>query len=430
MPSKALLRPVHALDEARSVGGAEQAVTGRLDVGAVFARRDSFTHNWDDSSQVEWAKGAGITVMRGHGRLVGTKQVEIAPAGGGKAGLGQLVTARHAVVVATGSDAAVPAVPGLREPGVWTSREATSAREVPGRLVVMGGGVVGCELAQVFAALGSRVTIVEKGPRLLPGVEEVVSDLLAEAMKTRGVDVITGRSVERVAKDDAGRYSVAIDGGDLVEGDRLLVAVGRVPRTHDLGLELVGLRSGEWLEVDDSLLVRGVEGDWLYAAGDVNHRALLTHQGKYQARACGDAIVARAKGGFTLQRWGKFVATADHCCVPQVIFTDPEIGAVGLTEQKAKEAGVRARAVDYPLGSVAGAALYADGYRGHARIVVDEDRRVIVGATFAGPGAGELVHAATIAVVGEVPLDRLWHAVPSYPTISEAWLCLLEAYGL
>jgi dihydrolipoamide dehydrogenase len=157
---------------------------------------------------------------------------------------------------------------------------------------------------------------------------------------------------------------------------------------------------------------------------------MLTHQGKYQARICGDAIAARVKGGLDPSPWGKHNATADHRAVPQVIFTDPEVGAAGLTEAQARHAGLNVRVVDYPLGHVAGAALFADDYRGHARMVVDEDRRVVVGVTFVGPAAGELVHSATVAIAGEVPVERLWHAVPAYPTISEVWLRLLEAYGL
>ncbi|HET9059752.1 MAG TPA: NAD(P)/FAD-dependent oxidoreductase [Acidimicrobiales bacterium] len=443
MPSKAMLRPVHALAEARSVEGASQAVTGRIDAQAVLRRRDSFTHAWDDSSQVQWAQGAGITLLRGRGRLVGEKCVEVlarAAAAGHSGGAGessgqgqqqrQVLKARSAVVIATGSDAAMPPVPGLAESAPWTSRDATSAKEVPGRLVVMGGGVVGCEMAQVFGALGSEVTIVERGPRLVPGVEERASEMLARSMQARGITVMTGCSVQSVEGGEPSGYSVGLGPAGSLQADRLLVAVGRVPRTGDIGLSTVGLTDGDWLHVDDSLLVQGVSGQWLYAAGDVNHRALLTHQGKYQARACGDAIVARAKGSFSAQDWGKCSATADHRCVPQVIFTDPEISAVGLTEAAARQAGISVKAVEYEMGNVAGAALYADGYEGWAKMVVDQDRHVVVGATFVGSGAGELVHAATIAVVGEVPLERLWHAVPSYPTISEVWLRLLESYGL
>ena len=217
----------------------------------------------------------------------------------------------------------------------------------------------------------------------------------------------------------------------MVEADELLVATGRRPATSDLGLETVGLTPGDWLEVDDTGLVAGVDGGWLYATGDVTHEVLLTHVGKYQGRACGDAIVARARGdlGPEAAAWGPYAATARHRAVPQVVYTRPEVAAVGLTEAAARAQGVRGRAVRIAI-DVEGAVLHADGYEGTAQIVVDEDRRVIVGATFVGPDVGELLHAATIAVVGEVPLDRLWHAVPAFPSMSEVWLRLLEAYGL
>jgi dihydrolipoamide dehydrogenase len=168
----------------------------------------------------------------------------------------------------------------------------------------------------------------------------------------------------------------------------------------------------------------------LYSAGDCNHRALLTHMGKYQARACGDAIAARAKG-LTVDGapWSRYAATADHAAVPQVVFTTPEVAAVGLTEKQAREAGLPVKVAEYEIGNVAGAAVYADGYSGHAKIVVDSDREVIVGVSMVGPVVGEMLHAATVMVVGEVPLARLWHAVPSYPTICEVWLRLLETYG-
>lgn len=424
MPSKALLRPIHAVHDAQRVEGARQAVTGVPDVAAVFARRDSFTSHWDDKGQVEWLHGAHIDLVRGHGRLAGPRRVEVTGPDGTLT-----LSARHAVVVSTGSDAAVPPVPGLAEAQPWTSRQATSAQKVPGRLLVMGGGVVGCEMAQVFAGLGAKVTVIEQLDRLLGLIEPVAGQLVAEAMTAAGIDVRLGTAVSEVSRAGPGEVTVKL-GESTLSGDEILVATGRKPRTADIGLETVGLRPGSWLEVDDSLMVQGVDGGWLYATGDVNHRALLTHQGKYQARACGDTIVARSRGTYDPAPWGRYSATADHGAVPQVVFTDPEVGSVGLTEQKARDAGLNVRAVDYPMGDVAGASLYADGYKGHARLVVDEDRHVLVGATFVGPGAGELVHAATIALVGEVPLDRLWHAVPSYPTISEVWLRLLEAYGL
>jgi dihydrolipoamide dehydrogenase len=182
------------------------------------------------------------------------------------------------------------------------------------------------------------------------------------------------------------------------------------------------------MDVDDTMQVKGF--DWLYACGDVNHRALLTHQGKYQARAAGDVIAARALGtGVHDNRFGKHAATADHEMVPQVTFSDPEVASVGLTAAAAENAGYDIRVVDYNLGWVAGATVQADGYEGQARMVVDEKRKVILGVTFVGQDVSELLHAATTAIVGEVPIDRLWHAVPAYPTMNEIWLRLLETYG-
>jgi pyruvate/2-oxoglutarate dehydrogenase complex dihydrolipoamide dehydrogenase (E3) component len=425
MPSKALIRPIQALSEAGSVRGALSA-PGSLDVAAVLARRDSFASHWDDSGQVQWLDSAGITLVRGHGRLAGARRVAVGSA---------MYRARHAVVVSTGSAAAVPPVAGLDAARPWTSRDATSAVAAPSRLIVLGGGVVGCEMAQAWAALGSSVTLVERGSHLLPGHEPFAGELVAERMGEQGISVVLGRTCVAVARSEAG-VRIELDDGTALTGDEVLLATGRRPRTDDIGLETVGLPPGSWLDVDDTLAVQGVppeageadEPPWLYAAGDVNHRALLTHQGKYQARVCGDVIVARAAGR-PLDS-SSLAATADHSAVPAVVFTDPEVAGVGLTSAAAStRAGLTARVVSIDL-AVAGSSLYADGYRGRAAIVVDEEREVIVGATFVGPGVAELLHSATIAIVGEVPLTRLWHAVPSYPTISEVWLRLLEAYGL
>jgi pyruvate/2-oxoglutarate dehydrogenase complex dihydrolipoamide dehydrogenase (E3) component len=210
--------------------------------------------------------------------------------------------------------------------------------------------------------------------------------------------------------------TVTLDDGTTRVADELLVAAGRTFHTDDLGLESVGLTGGGPLEVDDRLRVTAVPGGWLYAAGDVNGRALLTHQGKYQARLVGDIVAGRDRS-----------AWADHRAVPQVVFTDPEIAAVGLTERQARERGIDVKVVTYGTGSVAGGALVAADPRGQAQLVLDQARRVVVGATFVGPQVGEMLHAATIAVVGEVPIDTLWHAVPAFPTVSEVWLRLLEA---
>lgn len=425
MPSKALLRPVAALAGARAVAGSREAVRGGLDAAAVLARRDSFTSHWKDDGQVEWLRGAGIDLVRGHGRLSGERTVTVTVPDGGE----RVLTARHAVAVCTGTRALLPGgVPGLAGARPWTSREATAAKEVPGRLVVVGGGVVGVEMATAWRALGSEVVLLVRGGGLLPRMEPFAGELVADGLREAGVDVRTGTSVASVERPAAdGPVTVVLDGGERLTADEVLYATGRSPRTEDIGLETVGLEPGSWLETDDGCVVRGVPGGWLYAAGDVNHRALLTHQGKYQARIAGNAIGALAKGQpLDTGRWGAHVASADTAGAPQVVFTEPEAAAVGLSLAEARRAGLRVKAVDHELGQVAGASLYADGYRGRARVVFDLDRGLLVGATFVGPGVAELLHSATVAVVGEVPIDRLWHAVPAYPTMSEVWLRLLE----
>ncbi|MET8508678.1 NAD(P)/FAD-dependent oxidoreductase [Streptomyces sp. NPDC004787] len=428
MPSKALLRPGIVRSEARRVAGLRTHAYGPLDAQDVLAHRDKVVSHWQDDGQVSWVRSVGADLYRGQGRLAGPRRVTVE----GPEGDRHVLTARHAVAVCTGSRAVLPDLPGLAGARPWTSREATSAERVPGRLVVVGGGVVGVEMATAWQALGAHVTLLVRGDRLLPRMEPFAGEHVAAALAERGADIRTGTSVSAVVRDgSSGPVTVVLDGGDHVEGDEVLFATGRRPRTEDIGLETIGLEPGSWLAVDDSLRVDG--HDWLYAVGDVNHRALLTHQGKYQARIAGAAIAARAEDGADADAtdgtpWGPHRATADHAAVPQVVFTDPEAAAVGLSLAEAREAGHRVRAVDLDLSGVAGAGLYAQGYKGHARMVVDLDREVVLGVTFVGPGVGELLHSATIAVAGEVPLSRLWHAVPAYPTISEAWLRLLEAY--
>lgn len=250
-----------------------------------------------------------------------------------------------------------------------------------------------------------------------------------------GVTVELGVGVTAAHLNENGATMLSLADGTELETDQVFLAAGRGPNTKDLGLSQVGLTPGTWLPVNDTMQVlddsgNPLTGGWLYAVGDVNHRALLTRQGKYQARAAGDAIVARATGqAVGSDPWSWHTATADTRAVPQVILTDPEVAAVGLTAAQAEQDGYRTRVVDYNIGSLAGAALHADGYTGYARMVVDEDRQVILGMTFVGPDVAELLHAATIAIVGEIPLRRLWHAVPAFPTISEVWLRLLEGYG-
>jgi dihydrolipoamide dehydrogenase len=406
MPSKALLRPAEAVDEARRLPGAAEAVTGELDVGAVLRRRDEVIHDLDDSSQVPWLEERGVEVVRGHGRLTGERTVSV--------GDDELV-ARRAVVVATGSEPLIPPIEGLREAEPWTNRESTTTKTIPARLLILGGGVVGVEMAQAFATLGSKVTLVEGGERILPREEEFAAQQVHESLEGRDVQIITGVKATAVRRN--GDVTMELEDHEPVTGDEILVAVGRRVATGDLGLEAVGLEPGKPVEVSDTM--QSTAHDWLYAIGDVNGRVLLTHMGKYQGRIAADHIL------------GKDVELrSDGAQSPRVIFTDPQVAAVGHTEDTAREAGLDVKIVEVPSGANAGGSFYGRGAPGTARILVDERRGVIVGATLTGPDIGDFLHAATIAVIGEVPLTRLWHAVPSFPTRSELWLRLLERYGL
>ncbi|MCW0213026.1 MAG: NAD(P)/FAD-dependent oxidoreductase [Pseudonocardia sp.] len=419
VPSKALLRTPNAVAAARRLPG----VKADFDPTAVLARRDWFVGDYDDSSQADWVDGAGITLVRGWGRLAGERTVVVDTGDGGRT-----LTARHAVVVATGSTPTTPPIPGIDTVRTWGSRNATGAKEIPPRLGVLGGGVVGVEMAQAFARLGSRVTLVVRGERLLASLEPTAGERVAEAFREDGIDVRLGRSIDSVAAVPGSEALALTLGDSTVEVDELLLATGRKPNSADIGVDTVGLEPGTALTTDDSGLVEGVGGGWLYATGDVAGKALLTHMGKYEARITAAAIAARAAGRpVDTGPWGEHAATADHVAVPQVVFTDPEVAHVGRTAGQARAAGVDVRTVEIDI-AVAGSSLHADGYSGAAVMVVDTTREVLVGVTFVGQDVSELLHSATVAVVGEVPLGRLWHAVPSFPTISEVWLRLLEAY--
>ncbi|WP_166981233.1 dihydrolipoyl dehydrogenase family protein [Paramicrobacterium fandaimingii] len=420
IPSKALLRSGDARRAALAVDGAAQAVTRGLDVARVLARRDAFTGKGDDAGQVSWLEGAGVDLVRGQARLVAERTVEVERPEGT-----QTLTARVAVAVCTGSEPTVPPIPGIDEIDVWTSREATIAEDIPASLVVVGGGVVAAELATAFASLGSTVTVVARSG-LLSGHEPIAGEAVTKRFRADGIDVLVA-DVDSVSAAGDGAQ-VRLSTGQTVNADRVLVATGRTPRTSDVGIDTVGLTPGEWVDVDETMLVRGVPGEWLYAVGDLNHRSLLTHQGKYQARAAAAAIAARAAGDVPdTHPWADATATADHDAVPSVVFSSPQVAMVGMTETAAMDAGRPVRTIDIALGSVAGGALHADGYEGTFRAVVDTERNVVIGVTLVGDDVAELLHAATIAVVGEVPLHRLWHAVPAFPTMSEAWLRMLEA---
>jgi pyruvate/2-oxoglutarate dehydrogenase complex dihydrolipoamide dehydrogenase (E3) component len=417
IPSKTLIRPGDVLAAARRVPGAAEAVTGQLDTAAAFAQRDYMTSSWSDQGALGWVEDEGIELVRGSGRLAGERTVEVELRKGGR----RTLTARRAVVLATGSAPQLPPVPGLAEARPWDNRDATSAKSVPGRLVVLGGGPVGCELAQAFRRLGSReVTVVVRGGRLLAREEPFASDEVRAAFEAEGIVVRTGTEVAAVRRDQpGGEVTVTLGDGPELVADELLVAAGRRPRTGDVGLDTVGLEPGVPARVDRRLRVEGVGGGWLFAVGDCNGLAPLTHMGKYQGRLAGDVILGREAED-----------VADHGVVPRVTFTDPQVCAVGPTEAEARRSGVDVRVVTTATGGVPGAYIQGNGIDGTSQLLVDQARRVVIGATFTGPGTQELLHSATVAVAGQVPLDRLWHAVPSFPTVSEVWLRLLEAYGL
>jgi pyruvate/2-oxoglutarate dehydrogenase complex dihydrolipoamide dehydrogenase (E3) component len=406
MPSKALLRPGQVLAEARRVRGAAEAVDG-LDVQATLERRDEIIHNLDDSVQVPWLEDRDIALVRGHGRLTGERTMQVGD---------ETLTARRAIVIATGTEPAIPPIPGLREAHPWTNREAVTTHDVPSSLVVLGGGTVGVEMADAYASFGTQVTVIEAGPRVLAREEPFAGDEVCAGLAEAGVLVRADTSATAVSRED-GRVTVELDDGSSVSAEEILVAVGRRTLSAELGVESFGIEPGRPIEVDDSLRVPG--HDWLYVIGDANGRVLLTHMGKYQGRLAADRILGR-----------EAPLRSDGALSPRVTFTDPQVAAVGHTLASAQEAGIEARAVDVPTSGNAGGSFVGHGALGTARIVVDERRRVIVGATFTGPEINEALHAATIAVVAEVALDDLWHAVPCFPTRSELWLKLLEAYGL
>jgi pyruvate/2-oxoglutarate dehydrogenase complex dihydrolipoamide dehydrogenase (E3) component len=403
MPSKALLRPGELLAETRRTPGVREALASGIDVGAALSRRDEVIHDLDDSAQMPWLEERGVELVRGHGRLDGERRVRVGS---------DVLAARRAVVVATGTSAAMPPIDGLEEVAAWSNREVTTAKQAPESMIVLGGGPVGCEMAQAWASFGTDVALVESDERVLPSMEEFAGKQVADALRGGGVDLRLGEKAV-AARREGGLVRLELENGELLEAEQILVGVGRRPNTGELGLESVGLEPGESVEVDSRLRAGGRE--WLYAIGDVNGRALLTHAGKYQARIAADVIC-----GTDAEAW------ADQPYPPQVVFTDPQVAAVGHTLETAREAGIDARAADTETSATAGASFFGRETPGTTRLVIDDARSVIVGATFVGFETAEFLQAATIAITGEVPLERLRHAIPVFPSRSEIWLDLVE----
>jgi pyruvate/2-oxoglutarate dehydrogenase complex dihydrolipoamide dehydrogenase (E3) component len=407
MPSKALLRPAGVLAEAMRIPGVP---TGHeeLEPQAVLDRRDEVIHDRDDSGQLPWLEERGIDLFRGEARFEGERRV----AAGDEA-----LVAERAIVVATGSKAAMPPIDGLEHVRAWNNRDATTAKQAPASMIVLGGGPVGSELAQAWASLGTKVTLIEGGTRLLPREEPFAGEEVADSLRGRfGVDIRTGSELEGVEAAGPGVIAT-LESGAMAEAEELLVAVGRVPHTADLNLRAAGVEPDEhgFLEVDDRMRVG--DRDWLYAIGDVNGRALFTHIGKYHAWVASENLLGR-----------EAVARADGLGSPRVTFTEPQVAAVGKTLEQARDAGIEARAIDVPTDGTPGASFQGKGTGGTSRIVVDEARETVVGATFTGFETADFLQAATIAIVAEVPLSKLRHAVAPYPSRSEVWLKLLEKH--
>jgi len=404
MPSKALLRPAEARAEALRIPGLGPGVRAPIEPGPVLARRDEVVHRLDDSTKLGWLRARDITLVRGRGRIAGERCVRVGE---------RTLHARRAVAVAVGSAPALPAIDGLDAVVPWTSREAVLAERVPPTLVVLGGGAVGVELAAAFASLGSEVALLEARDRLLAAEEEFAGDEVADALRQRGVDVRLGVEVRSVRREQ-GEVRARLGNGELVRGAEFLVAAGRRPLTDDLGLDSVGLEPGEFIGVDHAWRACGL--DWLIAVGDVNGTALLTGEAKRQAREAAAVIAGERPSG-----------ASGGSPPPRVVFSDPQVAAVGHTLASAREQGLDAHAYDAPSAGSAGASFHGRETAGTSRIVVDEARGLLVGATFVGFEVAEWLHAATIAIVGAVPVERLWDAVPAFPTRSEVWLALLGA---
>jgi dihydrolipoamide dehydrogenase len=410
MPSKALLRPYEALAEARRVPGAREAAAGALDVPAVLRGRDEVIEHFNDSGLVAWLEDRGVVLFRGRGRLAGRRRVIVGD---------HELEARRAVILAAGSAPLLPPIDGLDDrDGVWTNREATTTTEIPRRLVIIGGGPVGVEMAQAFQTFGSQVTLLEGERRLLPLEEEFACAQVTTGLEAFGVDVRAGTKAERISHSQ-GTVTVTTTDGAVADGDVLLVALGRKLSTDGLGLETVDLAPGDIADVDAQMRVAGAA--WLYAIGDVNGRSLQTHMGKYQARLAADSILGDDHG---------LAHGADGALAPRVIFTDPQIAAVGHTTDTARQAGLDVATYDTETSGNLGGLVYDRHAPGTARFLVDRERRILVGCTIVGPDVADFLHAATIAVVGELPLERLRHAVPPFPTRSELWLALLEQAGV
>jgi pyruvate/2-oxoglutarate dehydrogenase complex dihydrolipoamide dehydrogenase (E3) component len=398
VPTKMMVRASDALGEARRIDGLAGTVDDvRPDWSPVARRiRDEATDDWDDRVAVKRLTDAGGTFVRGHGQLVSPTEVDVGE---------QRYRARRGIVVATGSTAAVPGVDGLGDVDYWTNHQFVEAEELPESLLVLGGGAIGCELSQVAARFGVRVTVVEAADRLLAMEEPAASDVVARALRADGIDVRVGVSARRVAGDGPGGSArVHLSDGSTVETDRVLVATGRRVDVHAVGLDALGLdgldENARAVPVDE--WCRVTDGVW--AIGDVTGKGAFTHISMYQA----DVVVrdVLGQGG----------SPADYEAVPRVTFTDPEVGAVGLTEALARERYEQVRVGTSTVASSARGWIHGPGNAGFITVVEDAGRGVLVGATSAGPAGGEVLGLLTLAVHAQVPVSTLRSMIYAYPT--------------
>lgn len=396
IPSKMMVRAAGLLTEGRRING----MAGRAEVTpdwAPVARRirEEATDDWDDAVAVKRFTDKGGQFVRGSGWLVAPKTVQVG---------GEIFRARRGVVIATGTRPVIPPIDGLGDTPLWTNRDAIEVEELPDSLIVLGGGAIGAELAQVFARFGVRVTVIEASPRLLAAEEPEASALAEQALAADNIEVRVSSRAERVGYR-AGRFQVALDGGEEVAADRLLVATGRASHLGELGVETVGLDPGaRALAVDDRLRV----ADDMWAVGDVTGKGAFTHVAMYQA-----GIVVR-------DVLGKSGPVADYRALPRVTFIDPEIGSVGLTTQAARAANIRVMTGSTEVASSARGWIHKAGNSGFIKLVADADRGVLVGATSAGPMGGEVLSGLAVAIHGEIPIERLRHMIYAYPTFHRA----------
>ena len=403
IPTKTLLRPTEVRGESERAAGVRAAA---LDWPDLDRYRDYMTSAGDDSARVTGYEDMGLTVIKGSGKIAGPGVIDVE---------GRRLEASQ-ILISTGSEPVIPPIEGLAQAGYWTNREATALHEIPGSVVVLGGGPVGIELAQFLARFGAEVTIVQGSEQLADREDARVSELLADALARDGIAVRTGVHATSIALRD-GRRIVGLDDGSQVSGEVLVLAVGRRPRSSDIGLETIGVSAGERGEIPVDAHCRVADGVW--ACGDCTGVALFTHVAKYQARIAMADMAGRA-------------VDADYRAIPRVIFTDPEVAAVGLGEAAARDAGfdVAVATLDLPTGGVARSYTYEQDPRGEMRIVFDRAERVMLGAWAVAPLAGEWIHEAVLAIRARVPYEVLIDTVPQFPSFSEGYLLALQQLKL